>query len=482
VLEGSSSLTISPVLGKKRVPVQFFTAPSSPLQSDHVAALVHLSELPGVAQVVALPDLHLKPNLETPSSLAVAMRDTLVLGLSSPSPNCGMSLAQTCLRLEDLNHSTLDRLFHNLAARMPLSSPEPVLSKEEVLDILQRGAQAAVEKYDLPPAVLNFMEQRGAALGSIADPEKVVLDAVPPALIDAGRWRFGQIGKGNHFLELQVVDKLHNHETAKAWGLEEGQVVVMYHADSGMLGAFVGRLYAHRQKNTWRGRLYEWQIKLPFHLFRGSPTRLFHRLASFVLPRRLAFIPAHSEEGRRAWVGLQAAANYAYANRLAVFSHLTEALRQVLGPDFATPTLLWDAPHNSIRPEKIAGEDLWVHRHNAARVIPPSHLSSESPFLQTGHPVLLPGLERTSSYLCSAGEGAAFSLLSADHGAGRTAQQLGRALPAGPSTRVYGYAGADPEIRPHISDDGLLEVLSVLKENDIAHPVASLRPIAVLKA
>ena len=52
---------------------------------------------------VALPDLHLKPALETPSSTATATQDTLVLGLTSPSPNCGMALAATSLGEDDLD-------------------------------------------------------------------------------------------------------------------------------------------------------------------------------------------------------------------------------------------------------------------------------------------------------------------------------------------------------------------------------------------
>lgn len=482
MLESSSSLPGVPVLGKQRIPVHFFAAASVPLLPEHLTAIGHLADLPGAVQVVALPDLHLKPDLEAPSSLAVAMRDTLVLGLSSPSPNCGMALVKTELQEDDLDDEKLQSLFRGLASLMPLSPQEPALSRGEVLDILERGAQAVLEKYALPVSLLDQIDQRGSALAGVADVERAVLQAVPLALIEIGRWRFGQVGRGNHFLELQVVDKIHNPVAARSWGLREGQVVVMYHADSGLLGALAGRIYAHRMKNTKRGRLLEWRIKLPFHLLHGSPARLFHRLIYHILPRRLAFIPAHSPEGRQAWTALQAAANYAYANRLAVFAHLTSALRETFGADLAAPTLLWDAPHNSIRPESIEGEELWVHRHNAARVSPPSHLPAHSPYADTGHPVLLPGLDVATSYLCSSGEGAALSLLSADHGAGRTAYRLGQPLTAGASTRVFGYTGQAPELRPHLSDDGVREVVDVLHENKIAHPVAALRPVAVLKA
>lgn len=432
---------------------------------------------------VALPDLYLKPALETPSSTATATRDTLVLGLTSPSPNCGMALARTSLHAEDVDDAAMDALFGELACRLQLERQAPVLSPDETADMMLRGAEAAVGRYELDPSTPDYMDELGNALPPDVEPQ-AVLRAIPRALWEVGGWRFGQVGKGNHFLELQVVDEFHDEAVARAWGLEVGQLVVMYHADSGHLGAFVGRLYAHRSKNTWRGRLYEWRIKLPFHLVTGQLDRLLRRINYHVVPRRLTPIPADSAEGRRTLLALQAAGNYAYANRLAVLATLRDAIRAVWGADCGPPALLWDAPHNGIRCETVEGQDLWVHRHNATRVLPPSRTPAGSPFARTGHPVLLPGTERTSSYLCVAGEGAGRTLYSADHGAGRSALQLGRPLVhanAGVATRLYTYERGLTRTHSHLSDDGLEAVLAALRAYDIAYPVARLRPLAVLK-
>lgn len=461
--------------------VTVVTHPSLPPNQQALQMLEHLSRSGLLAcPPVALPDLHLKPALETPSSTATATRDTLVLGLTSPSPNCGMALARTPLCAGDADDAALDALFGEMARRLPLTRRSPVLLPEEVADVMLRGAEAAVERYSLDPSTSDYMDQRGNALPAGVDAQ-TVLQTVPRALWEIGGWNFAQVGKGNHFLELQVVDEVHDEAVARAWGLEEGQLVVMYHADSGHLGAFVGRLYAHRRKNTWRGRLYEWRIKLPFQLIVGQPGRIPHRINYHVAPHRLIPIPADSKEGRRTLLALQAAGNYAYANRLAVLAALRDGIRAVWGSDCASPALLWDAPHNGIRRETIAGQELWVHRHNAVRVEPPSQTPAHSPFARTGHPVLLPGTSRTSSYLCVAGEGAARTLLSADHGAGRSALQLGRPLSAGATTRLYTYERGLAKAQPHLSDDGLDVVLEVLQTCDIAHPVARLRPLAVLK-
>jgi len=257
----------------------------------------------------------------------------------------------------------------------------------------------------------------------------------------------------------------------------------MYHADSGHLGAFVGRLYAHRQKNSWRGRLYEWRVKLPFQLRAGRLSRLWRRITYHLLPRRWTPIPAESEEGQRALLALQAAANYAYANRIAVLAALREGMQTVWGAQCAPPVLIWDAPHNGIRRELLGsdGQAFWVHRHNAARVAPPSALPAASPYRETGQPVLLPGTERTVSYLCVGGAGAAGTLCSVNHGAGHPASLLGQPLPEAAATRVYGYDNQPPVERSHLSDDGVMAVVNVLSNVDLARPVARLRPLAVLK-
>jgi len=452
----------------------------SPTEQE-MTALARIAKLDDVVQVVALPDLHYKPKLETPSSTAVATRNSIMLGLSSPSPNCSMALARTSLFLNDLNDDRLDALFADLAQRLPLQPQNRTLSLSEMSDVMLKGGAAAVERYQLDPSTLQYMDQQGNAIPPENANIEQVMEAVPRVLQELGGRRFALIGKGNHFLELQVVDDVLDEKVAASWGISQGQLVVMYHADSGYLGAFLGRLYAHRKKNTWQGRLLEWKFKLPFHLTTGRPGRLPYRTYYHLLPHRLRSIPVDSEEGQRALLALQAASNYAYANRLAVLTALREALCTIWGKNLAPTALLWDAPHNTIRQETIAEQELWVHRHNATRVVPPSAMPAGSPFADTGQPVLLPGLERTSSYLCVAGEGAAYTLHSADHGSGRSAIQLGQSLNENTTTRLYTYSRGLAQMVSHLSDDGIEEVLAILHMHNIARPVARLRPIAVLK-
>ena len=465
-----------------RVPVRIYANQQLPPPPQAVATLVRLASSKVLADaIVALPDLHQKPQLECPSSVVTATHSHLVLGLSSPSPNCGMALARTALHIDEITDATLDALFGELARRLTLTRRAPILSRQELVDVLRRGAEAAVEWYALDHTTLDHMDQHGNALGQDRPDSVAILQAVPESLLEIGTRDFSLVGRGNHFLELQVVEELLEQETARTWGLTKGQIVVMYHADSGRLGALVGRLYAHRRKNTWRGRLYEWRVKLPFQFVSGSPLRMLHRIHYHVLPRRQVPIPVGCEEGQRTLLALGSASNYAYGNRIAVLAVLRDTLCALWGENYPTPELLWDSPHNSIRQEVFGIQKLWVHRHNAASVLPQSQLPAGSPFKQTGQPVLLPGLEHTSSYVCAADEGSLHTLHSVNHGAGQSARHLGRPLGRGGATRIYGYEKGLLEMRPHLSDEGLQAVLAMLQAQTIVRPVARLRPLAVLK-
>jgi len=433
---------------------------------------------------VALPDLHFKPRLETPSSTTTATSDALVLGLTSPSPNCGMALAVTSLGEDDLDEERLDGLFGRLANSLDPDNRAPAIDDAILDDILLHGAAAWVERVGWDSGILDAIEGRGRVFlpDEAAADRAAIVASVPAAFRSLARREFGLIGRGNHFLEVQVIDEVLDKPTAAAWGLSRGQVMVMYHADSGHLGAIAGRLFAHRRKNSPRGRLVEWRVKLPYHLRDGASLGARWGRLRYFLPRRWLPIQADSDEGYRCRWALGAAADYAFAGRLAVLETLGQALGEVWGLAADGPRLLYDAPHNGIWQERVGERTLWVHRHNAVRVTPPSCFPADNTYRETGHPVLLPGTERTSSYLCASSEGAAGSLYSAGHGAGCAAQAMGCVLdePAW-FTRVYGYGGSPVELRPHLSDDGVDAVLRALSAHDIARPVVRLRPVAVLK-
>ena len=98
---------------------------------------------------------------------------------------------------------------------------------------------------------------------------------------------------------------------------------------------------------------------------------------------------------------------------------------------------------------------------------------------------MLPGTNRTSSYLCVAGEGAVSSVYSASHGAGSAIKQfvadgLSGLDPEGRKTLRFDYSRGEPTDVEQLDDRGVDETLGILRRHDILRPVARLRPFAVL--
>jgi tRNA-splicing ligase RtcB len=175
--------------------------------------------------------------------------------------------------------------------------------------------------------------------------------------------------------------------------------------------------------------------------------------------------------------------NYGFAFRLATYASLCEFARQAFGA--RDSRLVVDSPHNSIYEEDLDGERVILHRHNSCQAYPASRMADHPVFGLTGQAILLPGTNRTSSYLCAAEEGAGASLWSACHGAGTliddfAARGLSTPDPAGRTTLRYNYRGSEPELVPQLDDRGVNEALGILRGHRIARPVARLRPIAVL--
>ena len=92
----------------------------------------------------------------------------------------------------------------------------------------------------------------------------------------------GTLGSGNHFLELQVVDRIVDEEAAKAFGLRIGQVTAMIHSGSRGLGHQVCSEHVANIESNYSKRGDTW----------------FSEKWGFSVPdRQLASAPIHSSEG-----------------------------------------------------------------------------------------------------------------------------------------------------------------------------------------
>src|SRR5690606_8589701 len=96
--------------------------------------------------------------------------------------------------------------------------------------------------------------------------------------------------------------------------------------------------------------------------------------------------------------------------------------------------------HNIARQEVVDNRLAWVHRKGATRAFPGGHHGlRDTPFYETGHPILLPGNPQAGSVVMVANAGAEKSCFSVNHGAGR---QMGRKA----AIRTLDQATVDAEL------------------------------------
>src|SRR3990172_9528544 len=118
----------------------------------------------------------------------------------------------------------------NLDLRIPRGLGKGAIAAADLLpEVLLRGAAAAVDAGYGWQSDLERCEERGTSTG--ADPSVVSDHAIA-----RGRGQLGSLGAGNHFLEIQVVDQIHDPNAAEVFGLAPGMLVVMLHCGSRGLG------------------------------------------------------------------------------------------------------------------------------------------------------------------------------------------------------------------------------------------------------
>jgi len=456
------------------------SAPADPRALEVMRAGLAGTDLAGPAAV--LPDFHHKGDKEMPSSIAVATRETIRPTLTSASLNCGMALV--ALDAERPRVRAITEFYTRVRERYPYPpSYRRDLSVEEVARCAAYGSSFATERFGVEDEELAGVEEQGYVdLERYGGIERVRRE-LPWSVSQLSRIRFGTIGPSNHFIELQEVEEILDPEAAGMLGVEQGQVTMQFHGGGGSLPGELGLLFGRRKRYPKPVRAQMAVQKPMYHLGRARSLEELRRRRRLYFSSGCPPVPRDDSEGERMRLANAMAMNYGFAFRTAVYSILTELLRETWGTGH-TP-LVVDSPHNTIYEEDLDGERAIVHRHNAARAYPASRMTGHPLFGRIGQPLLLPGTNRTSSYLCVAGEGARDSVYSVSHGAGSTIEDFerrGRSQrdPEGRTTLRFRYGQRDPAVVEQLDDRGVDEALGILAAGDIVRPVARMRPFAVL--
>lgn len=396
--------------------------------------------------------------------------------------NCGVRLCSIDLGLDDLGSLTRKKsgsgskeFGNRLKARIPSGetgkSGHP-LSENELDDILAEGAKAASEIGIGHEEDLDRMEMNGNLEGDSA--------SVSEAAKRRGLSALGSIGRGNHFLEIQVIDEIFDERAAKAFGLETGRLAAMIHTGSRGLGyqvcsEHVKELEGRYRFTDGRWRSDEWGFS--------------------IADRQLASAPFYSREGQAYFEAMKSAGNYAFANRSSATHQLRGALKSHMGSEVEVE-VVYDICHNIARVEEHevrgASCSCCVHRKGATRAFGGDHDELSSKFSGIGQPVLVPGDMGSSSFVMSGpinGTNMAFG--SSCHGAGRALSrtQARERIDGASVKRELAEKGISiyethekylSEEAPSAYKD-VDEVVRLTENSGLARPVARLRPLIVIK-
>src|SRR5829696_9208577 len=429
-------------------------------QDSSLEQIQNVATLPGIVDAaLAMPDIHQGYGFPVGGVAATELPD----GVVSPGGvgydiNCGVRLLAAPFSAEELG-ARREALVHEFSRSIPAGAGKEKgsLRGTDLDTVLREGARAIGQADDV-----ERTESGGRLPG--ADPA-----AVSERARERGARQIGTMGSGNHFVELQRVDRIFDGAAAEAFGLTEGQVTVLIHSGSRGLGHQVCTDYV-RQMDAVMAR---YGIELP--------------------DRQLACAPASSPEGRAYLAAMAAAANFAWANRQAIADSVRAAIGRVIGKPAAEDTRqVYDVAHNVAKLERHRGSEVCVHRKGATRAFPAGSDEIPAAYRAVGQPVFIPGSMGTASFVL-AGESGSMerSFGTTCHGAGRLMSRTGARKHIG-GAELRRELEAQGIVVRSASNKGLAEeapfaykdverVVDVVARAGLARRVAQLVPIGVVK-
>jgi len=317
-------------------------------------------------------------------------------------------------------------------------------------------------------------ESEHLAIEDMGTIRPVNLEGISKKAFERGMPQLGSLGAGNHFIEIDRIERILDENAACVFGLKEGNIAVQIHSGS--------RGFGH-------------QVCTDFvRLFNEKGDQYRYNLPD----RELACAPLHSPLGREYMSAMQAAANFAFVNRQILAFSVRDSFHSILDKHAISSSLftVYDLAHNIGKIESIVADgkmqDVFIHRKGATRSMGSGNMNLPDMYNETGQPVLVPGSMGTSSWVLTGSIIAAEkSLNSCCHGAGRVlsrskARKKINSHDVIDQMRKKGItvlAGSQrllSEEAPQAYKD-VTDVVDIINSIGIAKKVAMLSPIAVVK-
>jgi tRNA-splicing ligase RtcB len=433
---------------------------------------INVSTLPGVLKhVVVLPDGHQGYGFPVGGVAGMDIDE----GVISPGSvgydiNCGVRLIRTNLTENDIKPKLtelVDHLFNSIPSGLHPKEGCVQLTTSQLDEVLVNGVKWLEANGYATKDDLDVCEENGNIQN--ADPHKV-----SELAHHRGAPQVGSLGSGNHFLEIQRVQEIHDDEVAKTLGLFEGQITVLIHCGSRGLGHQVCTDYL----KICEASHHKYGIELP--------------------DRQLACVPNISEEGISYKKAMNAAMNFAWSNRQMITHYARKSFESVLNQSESDleMNLVYDIAHNSAKVEKhkIDGKEksVLVHRKGATRAFPSGSSDIPKKYQNIGQPIFIPGSMGSASWILVGNQNSMnLTFGSTAHGAGRTMSRTqahknynykqiieeiqAKGIVLKSMTR-YGVVEEAPEVYKDVD-----VIASISHDLKIATKVARLVPLGVIK-
>lgn len=387
-----------PATGKMKVPVRIFATEKlmQHIQQDKTLQQgVNVAHLQGI-QVASLimPDAHQGYGFPIGGVAAFDMNE----GIVSPGGvgydiNCGVRLLRTDFTAEQV-HDKRKELLQALLKECPAGvgrAGKLIMAKDQLLEVLSKGGEWARKEGYATKEDLQRTEEYGWM--KTADTQ-----FVSDRALARGKSQVGTLGSGNHFLEIQKVDKIFDEKTAKTFGITKpGQVMMMIHCGSRGFGHQVASDYIKSMEQKYG------HAHLP--------------------DRELINAPIQSDLGQEYIKAMSCAMNFAFANRQLIAHWTRGVFKNIMGSDTGMEQV-YDVCHNIAKFEKhiVEGKkkEVCVHRKGATRAFSAGREEIPEVYRKVGQPILIPGSMGTASYILVGTKKAEETTFgSTAHGAGR---------------------------------------------------------------
>jgi len=438
-----------------------------------VQQVVNVASLPGiVSRSFAMPDIHYGYGFSIGGAAAFPAETGIVLpGGVGYDINCGVRLLSTTIpagEAEKYREGIGVSILRDIPTGLTNASNYK-LNQKEFLRVLKKGAEEIVTNFAGNREDLRFIESSG----QLEFDEPGIISA---RAVERGKTQVGTLGGGNHFIELQVVDEIYDQGAADVYGLVKGNIAIMIHTGSRGFGHQVATDFIERIRKKGLDKLSKLGIK----------------------DQQLIFAEIQSKEGRHYLQALNAASNFAWANRhllmediIAIFEHYFKSSAKSLGIG-----LVYDQAHNIAKFEthEVNGkqEKLLVHRKGATRAFPPGHADVPAEYRGVGQPVLIPGSMGTATYVLKGTRKAMeISFGTSAHGAGRRlsrhkaikfAQEI-NVRDRLKSKNILVFSNSKRGLKEEIPEayKDIDDVIEVTEGSGISEKVARLVPLVVIK-